>query len=135
MKKALCFMLVFVSLLAIVGCSQNQADRNPILGSWEMETKMSVLGVSIPDDEGNQTVDGIYRLEFNEDGTGKNSIIIDEKDADRIPNTNVNFTYTQDGNKLEFIREDGNIQVFTVSFSGDKLILDGRARLELIRKK
>jgi superfamily II DNA or RNA helicase len=69
MKKALCFMLVFVSLLAIVGCSQNQADRNPILGSWETETKMSVLGVSIPDDEGNQTVDGIYRLEFNEDGT------------------------------------------------------------------
>ena len=100
-----------------------------------METELSVLGVSFSNGAENQTADVIYRYEFKEDGTGKNSIIIDEKYAYRIPDMNVNFTYTQDGNNLEITHEDGNTQIFTVSFSEDKLILDGRAHLELVPRK
>lgn len=133
MKKAISFMFVLLFLMAIAGCGQNRAD-NSIFGTWEAETEVSILGISVSDDAENQTVDAIYRFEFYEDGTGKSSIIVDEAYADQFPNTNVSFTYALDGDKLTLTHEGGNIQAFTVSFSGDNLILDGRARLELIRK-
>ena len=122
-------------MLIITGCSRDQSESNTILGSWETETKMSFLGVSVPDSEGYQTLDVIYRIEFYEDGSGKSNIIFDEEHADRTPDTNLNFIYILDGDKLELTHESGNTQTFTVSFSDDKLVLDGRAKLELIRKK
>lgn len=135
MKKVFCFMFVLFVLLAMAGCGQNQADHNSILGSWEAETELSILGVSVSDDEENQTADMVYCFEFYEDGAGKSSIIIDEKYAEDIRNMNASFTYILDGDKLELTHEDGNTQVFTVSFSGENLILDGRAHMELVRKK
>lgn len=135
MKKVLCFLFVLSFLLIIVGCGQKQASHNSIFGSWEAEIQMSIIGVSVPDDEGNHTADMIYRFEFYEDGTGKSSIIVDKKYTDRIPNIKESFTYILDGDKLELTHEDGNIQKFTVSFSDENLILDGRAHMELVRKK
>ncbi len=119
----------------MVGCGQKQTDHDSVLGYWEAETKMSVLGISLPDDEGEHTADVIYCFEFYEDGTGKNSIIVDEKYADLISDVNESFTYTLDGEKLEITHENGNIQAFTISFSGENLILDGRAHMELVRKR
>ena len=135
MKEMIHFVLVLSFLLTITGCGLTQTDRNSVLGSWEAEIQMSIIGVSVPDDEGNHTADMIYRFEFYEDGTGKSSIIVDEKYTDRIPNIKESFTYILDGDKLELTHEDGNIQKFTVSFSDENLILDGRAHMELVRKK
>jgi len=134
MKRLLCFLLILLALSAFVGCSKKQTDYNPLLGTWEADTEMSILGVSLPDD-GKQSISVVYRLEFYADGTGKSSILVDEKYLDRIPNINTNFTYVHDGDKLTLTHEEGNTQVFTVSFSDGNMILDGRTHIELIRKK
>ena len=133
MKKVFYFVFVSFLLLTIASCGQNQANNNPILGYWEAETTMSLLGVPESDDEENQTIDMIYGFEFCKDGTGKNNIIVDEQYADHI--SNISFTYILDGDKLELTHEDGKKQAFTVSFSGENLILDGRVHIELIPKR
>lgn len=133
MKKRTLFAFVLICVLAMAGCGQ--ARRNSILGSWEAETEMSILGVSVADDEGAQSVAAIYCFDFFEDGTGASSILADPKYADRIPNTNVDFTYMLDGDKLTITYENGNTEIFTISFLDEKLILNGRASIELVPKK
>ena len=141
MKKALCLMLVLFSLLALVGCNRSQAERNSILGCWETEIDVSVLGLSLSNEAENQTITATYELEFYEDGTGKCSVTFDEASAAQIPNLpnisniNTSLTYTYNGSTLEIKPENENAQTFSVSFSGEKLLLDGRAPLELTRKK
>ena len=56
MKKALCLMLVLFSLLALVGCNRSQAERNSILGCWETEIDVSVLGLSLSNEAENQAI-------------------------------------------------------------------------------
>jgi len=132
MKK---FIAIMLALFCLAGCTQNKADENSILGSWEAESKMSIIGISMPIEAENQTIDMIYHFEFLENETGKSKIIVDEKYADYIQNVEDNFTYTLDKDKLELTYENGNTQVFTVSFSDGNLILDGRVHLEFVRKK
>ena len=108
MKKAVYFMCVLLLLLSITGCSQKQVNHNAILGSWETETEMSLLGVSESVEE-NQTIDVIYNFEFREDGTGETGIIVDEQYVGYISNKNAGFTYILDGDSLELTYEDGNI--------------------------
>ncbi len=134
MKKVLCFVLVIFSLISLVGCNQ-QVEKQSVAGSWEAQAELSVLGIDIPDSDEKQTVDMLYSFDFNEDGTGKSSILVDEKYKTFVPDTNSDFTYTFDGEKLELKHEDGKTQVFTVSFSEGKLILDGRSHIELVPKK
>lgn len=134
MKKLTVFVLILMYALAMVGCSQNQVNRDSVFGSWEAEAEISILGVSV-DDEETQSVDAIYYFDFFEDGTGESSIIVDGKYAELVPNTNESFTYTLDGDKLTLTYENGNVKKFTVSFWDEKMILDGRARIELVPKK
>ena len=47
MKKLTVFVLVLMYALAMVGCDQNQNNRDYIFGSWEAEIEMSILGVSV----------------------------------------------------------------------------------------
>ena len=131
MKK---FIAIILALFCLAGCGQNKVDENPILGSWEAESEMSIIGVSILNMEINQTIDMIWCFEFLEDETGKSTIIVDEEYGKYIPNMSESFQYKLDGDKLELIYEKGNTQTFTVSFADEKLILDGRTRLELVRK-
>lgn len=135
MKKLTVFILVLMYALAMVSCGQNQANRNSVLGSWEAEIEISMIGVSAGDDKGPQNADAIYYFDFFEDGTGESSIILGGKYAEHIPKTNENFTYILDGDKLTLTYENGNVQKFTISFVEEKLILDGRARIELAPKK
>jgi hypothetical protein len=133
MKKVIFTLSILLFMLGISGCGENKTDYEPILGSWEAEMQISVLGISPPAVEG-QTADATYRLEFYEDGTGKSAIISKEY-ADHISDIETNFTYSLDGEKLELTHENGSIQSFSVSFSDEKLILDGRAHIELVRIK
>jgi len=135
MKKRTLFAFVLICALAMAGCGKAQARRNSILGSWEAKTEMSILGVSVADEEGAQSVDVICRFDFFEDGTGASSILVDARYADRIPSTNVAFTYILDGDKLAITYENGNEENFTISFLDEKLILNGRASIELTAKK
>ena len=141
MKKVFCLILALLFLLAITGCNHNRAERNAILGCWETEIDMSVLGLSLSNEEENQTITATYELEFYEDGTGKCSVTFDEASAAQIPNlpnisnVNTSLTYTYNGSTLEIKSENENAQTFSVSFSGEKLLLDGRSHLELTRKK
>ena len=134
MKKTISFLLVIL-LATITGCGQKTADKNTILGSWETKIAASILGVSMPDNEEAQSADATYCFDFSEDGSGTSSITLDAAYAEQFRNTQENFTYTLDGEQLTLTFENGNTQVFTVSFSDGKLILDGRARLELMRTK
>ena len=40
-----------------------------------------------------------------------------------------------DGDKLTITYENGNTEIFTISFLDEKLILNGRASIELVPKK
>ena len=135
MKKVFCLILALLFLLAITGCNRNQAERNAILGCWETEIDMSVLGNYLSTIEDNQVITATYELEFYEDGTGNCRITFDEEFADQLPNVNTALTYTYSGSTLEITPENENAQTFSVSFSGEKLLLDGRSHLELTRKK
>ncbi len=135
MKRALFIVLVIFSLISMVSCGQNRTEQESISGVWEAESELSVLGVALPDADEKQTVDMKYRFEFNDDLTGESHIIVDEKYTEFVPDTNSSFTYVYDGEKLELTHENGTKQVFSVSFSGEKLILDGRAHIELVRIK
>ena len=134
MKKVSCIVLVLCVLLAVVLWSQSRGNRNSILGSWETEMQVSVLGVSGPDGR-EQTAEVLYCFAFYEDGTGRRNITAREEYADRIPDIEESFTYLLEGDILTLTQENGNTQVFTVSFSGQNLILDGRTHMELVRKK
>ena len=135
MKRLIAFVFVSIYVLAMAGCTQNRANRGTILGSWEAEIEVSLLGVSVADDNGPQSVAAIYSFNFFEDGTGERCIIIDEKYTEHLPNANEHFTYILDGDELTLTYENENSEKFTVSFSDEKLILDGRVRLELVPKK
>ena len=135
MKKWILFAFAMVYAFAMAGCSQNQADQDSVFGSWEAEMELSVLGVSAAEEEGKKTAAAMYCFDFFEDGTGESRIILDEKYAGHIPNTKEHFTYVLDGDKLTLTYETGRVQEFTVSFSDGKLILDGRARIELVPQK
>ena len=135
MKKTISFLLVILLLAAITGCGEKTAAQKTIVGSWETKIAASILGVSVPDNEEAQSTDATYCFNFSEDGSGTSSITLDAAYAEQIRNTQENFTYTLDGEQLTLTFENGNTQVFTVSFSDGKLILDGRARLELMRTK
>jgi len=132
MKKVIFTMSILLFMLGMSSCSEDLTDRDPILGSWEAEIQMSILGISIPAVE-EQTADAIYHLEFYKDGTGKSAIIVSGEYADQIPNIETDFTYSHDDGKLELTQENGSIQSFSVSFSDEILILDGRAHIELVR--
>lgn len=135
MKKLTVFVLVLMYALAMVGCDQNQNNRDYIFGSWEAEIEMSILGVSVADEEGPQSTYAIYNFDFFEDGTGESGIIVDRKYAEYIADTNESFTYILDGNKLTLTYDNGKVEKFTVSFLDEKLILDGRSHIELSPKK
>ena len=134
MKKIIFTLSILLFMLGISGCGENMTDYEPILGSWEAEIQMSVLGITIPASE-EQTADATYRLEFYEDGTGKSAIIVSEGYTDHISDIETTFTYSLDGEKLELTHENGSNQSFSVSFSDELLILDGRAHIELVRIK
>ena len=122
MKKVLCLVFAVCLLLTVAGCGQG--ERNPILGSWEAETQISILGVS-----GNQTVDAVYRFVFNEDGTGESHIVTDVN----LPDPAGTFTYTLEEDQLVLTYEGGMTQTFTVTFGENTMTLDGRAHLELVK--
>ena len=133
MRKMLYLILTFTLLLTFTGCNHKKDDPNPLLGAWEAETELSILGVSTFSEESGHTVPAIYRFTFLADGTGTSNIVILQNDSDHIPDTSTNFTYTLSENTLEILYEGGNAQTFTVTFSGENLILDGRARIELTK--
>ena len=134
MKKVIFTLSILLFMLGISGCGENTTDHDAILGSWEAEIQMSVLGISIPAGE-EPITDATYHLEFYEDGTGKSAISVSGEFADHISDIETNFTYSLEGEKLELTHENGSIQSFSVSFSDKMLILDGRAHIELVRKK
>ena len=135
MKKMFWFVAILsAALLAMSGCGRYKSVESLIPGVWETESELSIIGIFVDGAE-DQTAEMVYRLAFQEDGTGKNSIIVDAKYAGSIPDVNAEFTYMIDGDQLELTYEDGSIQRFTVSISGENLILDGRAHLELVRQK
>ena len=134
MRKVFCFVLALCILLAVILWSQSRGDRNSILGSWETEMQVSVLGASGPD-AGEQTAEVLYCFVFYEDGTGRRNMRAHEKYAGRIPDIQESFAYMLEGDTLTLTQENGNTQIFTVSFSGQTLILDGRVHMELVRKK
>ena len=135
MKKMFSVVLVVLSLLSIAACGKNKTEAESLVGAWEAESELSVLGIALPDADEKQTVDMVYRFEFNEDGTGERQIIVDEKYSKYVQDVNASFNYSYDGDKLELTYDDGTIQAFSVTFSDEKLILDGRARIELSRTK
>ena len=123
MKKFFCFGLVLCVLLAAAGCAR---EENPIVGEWEAEVQVSVLGV----EEENRTLPAVYRFAFRADGTGESGV-----EAAGQPSVKESFAYTQVENALELTYESGLVQTYAMSFSGEKLILDGRVKLELNRVK
>ena len=135
MKKTILIIMALLSLLVLVGCEKSSARDGTIYGTWEAETTMSLLGQFTTNNGEPMTADVIYRFTFNEDGTGSCRVIIYNKYTGSIPDTTTGFTYTLDGDHLTLTSEDGNCDEFTVSFAGKKLLLDGRAPLELERVK
>ena len=134
MKRLAAFILVLMLGLSMIGCGQDPDKQNSVLGSWEAETEISILGVSASDDAP-QSVPAVYCFDFSEDGTGEQRVIVDEEYAERFRDMNTSFTYVLDGDKLTLTHENGNTDKFTVAFSESKLILDGRACIELTPKK
>lgn len=132
MKKIVCLSLVLLLVLSMAACGQS--EKNPILGAWEMQTQVQILGV-LQDTPQGQTIDAVTRFEFNEDGTGKWLTIVDQQYAQFVPDADVSFNYTLDGDKLVLSRESGQVNQFTVSFADNKLILDGRVPMELSKVK
>ena len=122
MKKLLCIVFAVCVLLTVAGCGRG--EKNPVLGAWEAETQISILGVS-----GNQTVDAVYRFEFFGDGTGKSQI-----DADsNLPDPAGAFTYVLEEDQLVLTFENGMTQTFAVTFGENTMTLEGRANLDLVR--
>lgn len=135
MKKLTLFVFVLMYALSMFGCGQNQANRDTVFGSWEAEIEISILGVSLADEEGPQSAYAVYSIDFFEDGTGECNTVVSGKYAEHIQNTKESFTYILNGDQLTLTYESGKAEKFTVSFLNEKLILDGRSRIELIQKK
>ena len=134
MKKAISMVLVILLLLTFYGCTQTKPGQNTILGIWEIETDLSILGLLQEDAEKGQTVAAMYRFEFLDDGSGKATITVVEPDIEQNLDSVWHFDYKLTGEKLELFYEHGSTQVFTISFSEGNLIMDGRVRMELVRK-
>ena len=134
MKKLISLVIISLLVLGLAACGEAQVDKDPIVGAWEMPTQVQILGVSQDKPQG-QTIDAITRFEFNEDKTGKWLTIVDEQYAQSVPDADVSFTYTLEGDKLVLSRESGQVNQFTVSFADNKLVLAGRATMELERAK
>ena len=133
MKKIICLSLVFMLVLSMAACGQN--EKNPIWGSWECPTEIQVFGELPEGVNQGQTIEAVYRFEFNEDGTGKWLTVVDEQFVQFVPDADVSFSYSLEGDKLELNREDGRVHQFTVSFADNKMNLDGRVPMELTRAK
>ena len=69
MKKSVCLSLVLLLVLSMAACGQS--EKNPILGAWECPTEIQVFGELPEGVNQGQTIEAVYRFEFNEDGTGK----------------------------------------------------------------
>lgn len=134
MKRAIRFLIVLCMLPVLCSCSRQITDRDTIIGSWEADIRLSVLGISVSADK-EQTAEAIYRLELQEDGTGRSSITVSSECTDPIPDIETDLTFSYNDGKLELTHENGSILSFSVSFSEDKLILDGRTHIELVRIK
>ena len=135
MKKLLGLVIISLLVLSLAACGEAQVEKDPILGAWEMPTQISILGVLPADSMQAQTLDATIHFEFNEDKTGRWLTIFDEQYNRLVPDADVSFTYTLEGDKLVLSRESGQVNQFTVSFADNKLVLAGRVPMELERAK
>ena len=118
-------LLCAVLLLGLLG---GCGAKNSIVGEWNAETKLSVLG----DDQYDGDTDAEVTFSFREDGSG--SMEMDFPDPLPDPGER-SFRYSVEGDKLILAYDNQQKSEFTFVLEGDTLKLDGRASLELKRDK
>ena len=111
MKKAVFAVLLLFLFFTVAGCSNGD-----IVGVWEAEMEISVLGLDKAD-----SAASVLRFTFFEDGTGsQEQIIIDGTYPDIIRT----FRYELDGSTLTLNYEDLQTEVFSIMFDSTSLQMD-----------
>lgn len=123
MKRWLCIVLI---LLLLTGCGAPET----IVGTWEAEMTVSVLGIDQPGTE----APAVTRFIFRKDGTGSWGT---EISGGSYPEAVREFSYSleEDVLTLTFAQEDSPTR-FTAVLSGDSLTLENpRGSFLLTRTK
>ncbi len=123
MRRLICVLLM---LLLLTGCTSS----NPIVGTWEAEITVAVLGM---DQEGHEA-SAVTRFTFRKDGTGSWGTSITDGSH---PETVREFLYTLEENHLILTyQEDIASTEFIATLNGDMLTLESnRGSFQLTRTK
>jgi len=118
------FFCLILMMLLLTGCAASE----PIVGSWEEEITISVLGIGQSDAE----AAAVTRFLFRENGSGSWAMAFADGSH---PEAVREFSYSleEDVLTLTFKQEDHPIQ-FTMTLTGDSLRLENdRGTFHLIR--
>ena len=119
--RKIALLLIAAMLFGLLaGCSA----QSKLIGTWETQTEVSILGVSIdiPFID-NCTVS----FSFEKDGTGSRT----SEFGSSLPSISQAYTYSVEDGTLTLTYESGNTEEYTFTVEKDVLILDGRVDLEL----
>ena len=123
MKKRLAALTAVLVLLA--GCGGKSSGEKALIGTWEGQTEMSVLGEGV---ENPETVTGTVSFTFDEEKNG----ILELDVGGNYAAISQNFTYTVEKDKLTLQLPDQTME-YTFVLDGDALGLHGRANFDLKR--
>ena len=109
MKNLKYVLIMFVALTATVACSDDSddADVNPIVGTWGLSESESGFSVSLS-------------VTFAENNKG--TMVATVSFGGESETDNSSFTWSTSGNKLTMVM-DGDTDVSTYSISGEKLTI------------
>ena len=114
-------LVVFAALLALLLCACGSAAKEPsVVGTWEGEMVVSVLGLAAQDSPVSETA--TTRMTFHEDGT----CLWETSLPEPYPSTAQEYNYTAEGDVLTLGMENGREETVPFSLAGDTLRLGGR---------
>ncbi len=119
-RKIACLLIAVMLLGLFAGCSA----QSKLVGVWETQTEISILGVSI---DLPFIDDCTVSFSFEKDGTGSRTADF----GDSFPAVSQAFTYSVEEGKLTLTYESGSVEEYTFTVEKDVLSLDGRVDLEL----
>ena len=122
MRKIVCCTFAIIVVLVLTACSKTM----DIVGTWEQEMEMTVLGK-----EETSLVDSVCVFIFREDHTGvQKHILTDGSHPDAVRE----FSYHLDGDVLILNYDENSMEEFTVSVTGTFLQLQNRRGVYDLKK-
>ena len=110
-----------ILVLALLLCACGSAAKEPsLVGTWEGEMEVSILGQAAQDGPVSETA--TTRLTFREDGT----CLWETSLPEPYPSTAQAYNYAVEGDSLTLGIENGREETIPFSVSGDSLQLGGR---------